>query len=80
MTFVAALTVSPAVAQDQNSDQDAGAPLPAGHAAGVVNAPLIDGGTTWWLVGAGAVAAAIAIPLASKHSGSTNSTTNTSGH
>jgi hypothetical protein len=70
LTVAAALAASPVFAQE-----DSQPPLTPGHAAGTVDAPLVEGGGLWWVAGGAVVAAAVAIPLASKHSSSTTKTT-----
>ncbi|MGD0190998.1 MAG: hypothetical protein ABSD74_09680 [Rhizomicrobium sp.] len=76
LTLAAALVVSPVFAAEDDSQ----GPLPPGHAAGTVDAPLVDGGAIWWLAGGAAVVGAVAIPLASKHSSSTTKTTGAVAH
>ncbi len=73
LSFAAALAITPAFAA--SSDDTSPSPLPAGQAAGTNQAGML-GSSTFWLISAGVVAAAIAIPLTSgNHSSSTTTTT-----
>lgn len=77
IAIAATLAVTPVLAATQND-----APvdtLPAGTAAGVSEAPLVAGGTLWWVAGVAVVAAAAAVAVSGGHHSST-STTTTSGH
>jgi hypothetical protein len=53
---------------------DVGGPLPAGRPAGVQKAQDTDN-TLWWVIGAGAIAAGIALVASGSNNGSGGSTT-----